>query len=201
MRWIWKLMRRRREGQEGGEGGRGRWWRRIKMGNRSRIQNFHFGWVEVKDYGTQDTLFSRFSQYFPCIRGSAYIYLCTTFLTSMQANKETIKPTYDTKGRVAILPLLKEEIQTRFNLISEERVKKIEQNTENLMKIRLKNKRSYDILTVSQFFKKHFLTSRYEYATWVSLAWCHRLTIFHSFYDTQKWQKFHISAMSMLDLP
>ena len=30
---------------------------------------------------------------------------------------------------------LKEEIQTRFNLISEERVKNFEQNTENLMKI------------------------------------------------------------------
>ena len=30
---------------------------------------------------------------------------------------------------------LKEEIQTRFNLISEERVKIVEQNTENLMKI------------------------------------------------------------------
>ena len=31
--------------------------------------------------------------------------------------------------------VVKEEIQNRFNLISEERVKKIEQNSENLMKI------------------------------------------------------------------
>ena len=34
-----------------------------------------------------------------------------------------------------ISDLIKEEIQTRVNLISGERVKKIEQNTENLMKI------------------------------------------------------------------
>ena len=38
--------------------------------------------------------------------------------------------------RVLILNLgLKEEIQNRFNLILEERVKKFEQNSENLMKI------------------------------------------------------------------
>ena len=62
---------------------------------------------------------------------------------------------------------LKEEIQTRFNLISEERVKIVEQNTENLMKIGWKIRKLWHF-EVSQFFKKHFLTSRYEYANeWV----------------------------------
>ena len=32
-------------------------------------------------------------------------------------------------------PVIKEEIQNRINLISEERIKEIERNSENLMKI------------------------------------------------------------------
>ena len=62
---------------------------------------------------------------------------------------------------------VKEEIQTRFNLISEERVKTFEQNTENLMKIGWKIWKLWNF-EVLQFFKKHLLTSRYEYANeWV----------------------------------
>ena len=56
----------------------------------------------------------------------------------------------------------KEEIQTRFNLISEERVQKFEQNSENLMKIGWKIRKLWHF-ELSQIFKKHFLTSRYEY--------------------------------------
>ena len=55
-----------------------------------------------------------------------------------------------------------EEIQNRINLISEERVKKkIEQNSENLMKIGWKIRKLWHF-EVSQIFKKHFLTCRYE---------------------------------------
>ena len=63
---------------------------------------------------------------------------------------------------------LKEEIHNRFNLISEERVKThFEQNSENLMKIGWKIRKLWHF-EVSQIFKKHFLTSRYEYANeWV----------------------------------
>ena len=62
---------------------------------------------------------------------------------------------------------IKEEIHNRFKLISEERVKKFEQNSENLMKIGWKIRKLWHF-EVSQIFKKHFLTSRYEYANeWV----------------------------------
>ena len=52
---------------------------------------------------------------------------------------------------------------------------------------------------VSQIFKKHFLTSWYEYAN-------ERVddviaSQFPIHFCAQKWQKFHISAMRMLDLP
>ena len=68
---------------------------------------------------------------------------------------------------IALPFLIKEEIQTRFNLISEERVKILEQNSENLMKIGWKIRKLWHF-EVSQIFKKHFLTSRYEYANeWV----------------------------------
>ena len=54
-----------------------------------------------------------------------------------------------------------------FNLISEERVKLYEQNSENLMKICWKIRKLWHF-EVSQIFTKHFLTSRYEYANeWV----------------------------------
>ena len=59
------------------------------------------------------------------------------------------------------------------NLISEERVKIFEQNSENLMKISWKISKLWH-------FKKHFLDqSIWKICKWVS--WCHRLTIFHSF--------------------
>ena len=62
---------------------------------------------------------------------------------------------------------IKGEIQNRFNLNSEERVKLFEQNTENLIKISCKIRKLW-LFEVSQIFKKHFLTSRYEYANeWV----------------------------------
>ena len=61
----------------------------------------------------------------------------------------------------------KEEIQNRFNLISEERVKYFKQNSENLMRIGWKIRKLWHF-EVSQIFKKQFLTSQYEYANeWV----------------------------------
>ena len=54
-------------------------------------------------------------------------------------------------------------LRNRFNLISEERVKFYEQNSENLMKIGWKIRKLWHF-EVSQIFTKHFLTSRYEYA-------------------------------------
>ena len=57
---------------------------------------------------------------------------------------------------------LKGEIQNRFNLISEERVNSFKQNSENLTKISWKIRKLW-YFEVSQIFKKHFLTSRYEY--------------------------------------
>ena len=59
--------------------------------------------------------------------------------------------------------LIKEELHNRLNLISEERVKKFKHNSENLMKIGWKIRKLWHF-EVSQIFKKHFLTSRYEYA-------------------------------------
>ena len=65
--------------------------------------------------------------------------------------------------------VFKEEIQNKFNLISEERVKIVEQNSENLMKICWKLRKLWHF-EVSQIFKKHFLTSQYEYVNeWVDV--------------------------------
>ena len=51
---------------------------------------------------------------------------------------------------------------------------------------------------VSQIFKKHFLTSQYEYANeWGDDVMPHNFP----FILYKKWQKFNISAMKMLDLP
>ena len=58
---------------------------------------------------------------------------------------------------------VKWELQNRFNLLSEERVKFCEQNSKNLMKIGWKIRKLWHF-EVSQIFTKHFLTSRYEYA-------------------------------------
>ena len=58
---------------------------------------------------------------------------------------------------------VKEELHNRFNSISEERVKIFKHNSENLMKIGWKIRKLWHF-EVSQIFKKHFLTSRYEYA-------------------------------------
>ena len=59
------------------------------------------------------------------------------------------------------------EVRSWSNLISEERVKFSEQNSENLMKIGWKIRKLWNF-EVSQIFRKHFLTSPYEYANeWV----------------------------------
>ena len=61
----------------------------------------------------------------------------------------------------------KGEVRSWSNLISEERVKFSEQNSENLMKIGWKIRKLWNF-EVSQIFRKHFLTSPYEYANeWV----------------------------------
>ena len=63
--------------------------------------------------------------------------------------------------------LFKGEVRSWSNLISEERVKFSEQNSENLMKIGWKIRKLWN-LEVLQIFRKHFLTSPYEYANeWV----------------------------------
>ena len=62
---------------------------------------------------------------------------------------------------------LKGEVRSWSNLILEERVKFSEQNSENLMKIGWKIRKLWNF-EVSQIFRKHFLTSPYEYANeWV----------------------------------
>ena len=58
---------------------------------------------------------------------------------------------------------VKGEVRSCSNLISEERVKFSEQNSENVMKIGWKIRKLWHF-EVSQIFRKHFLTSRYEYA-------------------------------------
>ena len=65
--------------------------------------------------------------------------------------------------RLIVSILLKEELHNRFNLISEERVNIFKHNSENLMKIGWKIRKLWHF-EVSQIFKKHFLTSQYEYA-------------------------------------
>ena len=66
-----------------------------------------------------------------------------------------------------VFAVFKGEVRSWFNLISEERVKFSEQNSENLMKIGWKIRKLWNF-EVSQIFRKHFLTSPYEYANeWV----------------------------------
>ena len=59
--------------------------------------------------------------------------------------------------------IIKGEVRSWSDLISEERVKFSEQNSENLMKIGWKIRKLWNF-EVSQIFRKHFLTSPYEYA-------------------------------------
>ena len=59
---------------------------------------------------------------------------------------------------------VKGEIRNRINLISKERVQTLEQNSENVMKISWKITGKLWNFEFSQIFKKHFLTSPYEYA-------------------------------------
>ena len=66
-------------------------------------------------------------------------------------------------GGFSLSKWIKEELHNRFNLISEERVKIFKHNSDNLMKIGRKIRKLWHF-EVSQIFKKHFLTSQYEYA-------------------------------------
>ena len=61
-----------------------------------------------------------------------------------------------------ILKTFKGEIQNRFNLNSEGRVKNFKQNSENLMKISWKIRKLW-YFEVLQMFTKHFWKHRYEY--------------------------------------
>ena len=73
----------------------------------------------------------------------------------------------NSKPHPRVLKILKEKVHNSFNLISEERVNKFKQNSENLKKISWKIRKLWHF-EVLQIFKKHFLTSRYEYANeWV----------------------------------
>ena len=71
--------------------------------------------------------------------------------------------TWDSLSMSGTDAVIKGELRNRFNLISEERVKFCEQNSENLIKIGWKIRKLWHF-EVSQIFTKHFLTSRYEYA-------------------------------------
>ena len=94
--------------------------------------------------------------------------------------------------------LIKEELNNRFNLISEERVKIFKHNSENLMKIGWKIRKLWHF-EVSHIIKKHFLTSPYEYANeWGDDVIASQYSIH---FVHRKDKKFHISAMRMLDLP
>ena len=75
--------------------------------------------------------------------------------------------------------IIKGEVRSWSNLISEERVKFSEQNSENLMKIGWKIRKLWNV-EVSQIFRKHFLTRSVWICKWVSW-WCHRLTTCHIF--------------------
>ena len=79
----------------------------------------------------------------------------------ISANTDTDTDTKKIKDN--LIMCIKGELRNRFNLISEERVKFCEQNSENLMKIGWKIRKLWHF-EVSQIFTKHFLTSRYEYA-------------------------------------
>ena len=93
--------------------------------------------------------------------------------------------------------IIKEELHNRFNLISEERVKNFTHNSENLMKIGWKIRKLWQF-EVSQIFKNYFLTSRYEYANeWGDDVIASQFSI----HFVHRNEKFHISAMRMLDLP
>ena len=72
---------------------------------------------------------------------------------------------------------VKGEVRSWYNLILEERVKFSEQNSENLMKIGWKVRKLWHF-EVLQIFRKHFLTSRYEYANeWVDDVIASQLSI------------------------
>ena len=86
----------------------------------------------------------------------------------------------------------KGEIRNRFKLISEEKVKIYEQNSENLMKIGWKIRK---LMTLWNFanFQQTFLTSRYDYANeWVDDVIASQFSI-HFVHRNEK--------MRMLDLP
>ena len=92
----------------------------------------------------------------------------------------------------------KEELHNRFNLISEERVKISKHNSENLMKIGLKNK---EVMTLWSFanFHKTFLDQSIWICKWVSW-WCHHLTTCHIF-CTYKFKKFNILPKLVIVCP
>ena len=71
----------------------------------------------------------------------------------------------------------KGDIQNKFNLILEERVKNSEKNSENLMKIGWKIRKLWHF-HISQIFTKHFW--KHWICKWVS-RWCHTLTTCHLF--------------------
>ena len=95
---------------------------------------------------------------------------------------------YIKKTGIASVFLLKGQVRSWSNLISEDRVNISEQNSENLMKIGWKIRKLWHF-EVSQIFRKHFLTSRYEYANeWVDDVIASLLAIYfvHNFFFPQK---------------
>ena len=75
--------------------------------------------------------------------------------------------TYSFPDKIFMLDDLKGEIQSRFNLFSEERVKYCRRKQWKLDEISWKITKLWHF-EVSQIFKKHFLTSRYQYGNeWV----------------------------------
>ena len=78
-----------------------------------------------------------------------------------------------------LLMIIKGEVRSWSNLISEERVKFSEQNSENLMKIGWKIRKLWNFESFANF-QETFLDQSVWICKWVSW-WCHRLTTCHIF--------------------
>ena len=127
-------------------------------------------------------------------------YRPATVRTSAPSRKVSAPSRKVTELRVMeIVSFLKRKLHNRFNLISEERVNGFQTITVKTWWKSVAHPK--EVMTFWSFanFQETFLDQSIWICKWVRW-WCHRLTIFHSF-CTQKWQKIHISAMRMLDLP
>ena len=115
-------------------------------------------------------------------------YLFTIMILEWVKRGTSMSVTHGAYYMYITMKSLKGNSGTRFKIISEERVKFYEQNSENLMKIGWKIKK----LTLWSFtsFHKTFLDQSIWICKWASW-WCHRLTTCHIF-CTYNFEKFNI---------